>query len=120
MSAKKPRKTGPAKAKQSPPTEKRAAVRASAPRNPKAQPEAEPKKLSALDAAAKVLAEQGESLNCQELIELMAARGYWSSPAGRTPAATLYAAIVRDIANKGSQTRFAKIDRGQFVLKVRA
>ena len=50
------------------------------------------KKLSALDAAAKVLAETGESMWCKEMIEAMAAKGYWSSPGGKTPASTLYSA----------------------------
>ena len=63
---------------------------------------AQGKKLSALDAAAKVLQEAGGPLNCTQLIEAMAAKGYWSSPAGKTPAATLYAAIVREIKTKGA------------------
>src|SRR5262249_9421734 len=51
------------------------------------------KKLSALDAAAVVLGESDRAMNCQDLIAAMAARGYWSSPKGRTPAGTLYAAL---------------------------
>ncbi len=65
---------------------------------------AQGKKLSALDAAAKVLQEAGGPLNCTQLIDTMAAKGYWSSPAGKTPAATLYAAIVREIKTKGAGT----------------
>jgi hypothetical protein len=61
------------------------------------------KQLSALDAAAKVLGETGQSLSCPELITAMAARGYWSSPKGRTPAATLYSAILRELQNQGEQ-----------------
>jgi hypothetical protein len=38
------------------------------------------KKLSALDAAAKVLGETGQAMNCPQLIAAMAARGYWASP----------------------------------------
>src|SRR5262249_7724745 len=72
------------------------------------------KKVSALDAAAKVLAEEGRPMTCQELIEAMAARGYWTSPGGRTPAATLYSALLREIATKGNGSRFRKADRGQF------
>jgi hypothetical protein len=37
-------------------------------------------KLSALDAAVKVLGETGRPMNCPELIAAMAARGYWASP----------------------------------------
>ena len=47
------------------------------------------KKLSALDAAAKVLAETGQPMNCLEMIQAMAGKGYWTSPGGLTPHATL-------------------------------
>ena len=73
------------------------------------------KKLSALDAAAKVLQETGTPLNCQDMIAAMAAKGYWSSPQGKTPAATLYSALLREIKTKGAQARFQKTARGQFV-----
>jgi hypothetical protein len=72
-------------------------------------------KLSALDAAAKVLKEAGQPMNCQELIKAMAAKGYWTSPAGKTPAATLYSAILRETKIKGGQARFQKTSRGHFV-----
>jgi hypothetical protein len=72
-------------------------------------------KLSALDAAAKVLEETGQPMNCQDLIKAMADKGYWSSPAGKTPAATLYSALAREIKIKGKQARFQKTARGQFV-----
>jgi hypothetical protein len=53
-------------------------------------------------------------MNCQELIADMAAKGYWTSPAGKTPSATLYAAMTREMKVKGSQARFQKSARGQF------
>jgi hypothetical protein len=34
--------------------------------------------LSCLNAAAKVLAEKGEPMNCKEMIEAMATKGYWT------------------------------------------
>ena len=70
--------------------------------------------LSCLNAAAKVLAEKGEPMTCKEMIEAMAAKGYWTSPAGKTPAATLYAAILREITTKGDNSRFAKTGPGKF------
>jgi hypothetical protein len=73
--------------------------------------------LSALDAAAKVLGETGQSLGCQELIAAMAAKGYWHSPKGRTPAATLYSALLRELQTKGDQSRFRKTGRGKFTLR---
>ncbi|QDU44521.1 hypothetical protein Mal52_30040 [Symmachiella dynata] len=74
------------------------------------------KRMSALDAAAKVLGESKESLNAKTMIERMAAKGYWTSPGGKTPHATLYAAIIREIQTKGKESRFVKADRGQFTL----
>jgi hypothetical protein len=79
--------------------------------------QAPPGKLSALDAAAQVLGETGQALNCQELIAAMAARGYWKSPKGRTPASTLYAAVLRELQTKGDKARFRKTGRGQFSLR---
>jgi hypothetical protein len=73
-------------------------------------------KLSALDAAAKVLGETGQAMTCQELIAAMAAKGYWSSPKGRTPASTLYAALLRELQAKEDQARFRKAGRGKFLL----
>jgi hypothetical protein len=77
----------------------------------------DPAKLSALDAAAKVLAETGQPMTCQELIGAMAAKGYWSSPAGKTPSATLYSALLRETTTKGEKSRFVKADRGRFALR---
>ncbi len=73
-----------------------------------------PQKMSALDAAAKVLSESKQPLRSGELIEQMAAQGYWKSPGGKTPAATLYAAITREINTKGQDARFKKTGRGLF------
>ena len=75
------------------------------------------KKLSALDAAAKVLGEATEPMASKEMIEAMATKGYWTSPGGKTPHATLYAAIIREINTKGDNARFVKTDRGRFALK---
>lgn len=76
-----------------------------------------PKKMSALDAAAKVLGEAPEPMASKAMIEAMSAKGYWTSPGGQTPHATLYAAILREINTKGDEARFAKTDRGRFALK---
>lgn len=81
-----------------------------------AETEAQPKKLSAIDAAVKVLGETGQAMTCQEMIEAMAAKGLWTSPGGKTPHATLYAAILREIQKKGKESRFTKAERGKFAL----
>jgi hypothetical protein len=74
-------------------------------------------KMSCLDAAAKVLGEAKEPMTTGALIEKMAAKKYWTSPGGKTPAATLYSAILREINTKGKESRFKKHDRGLFAVK---
>ena len=73
-------------------------------------------KRSALDAAARVLREVGQAMSCPELITAMATKGYWSSPAGKTPQATLYSAIQREIRTKKDHARFRKTGPGRFAL----
>lgn len=84
----------------------------------KAKPKA-PKstgKLSQLDAAVQVLAQANEPMTAKAMIEAMATQGLWTSPSGKTPHNTLYAAMLREINAKGEAARFAKVDRGQFTL----
>ena len=78
---------------------------------------AAPSKSSALDAAARVLRESGQPMSCPELIEQMAAKGYWSSPKGKTPSSTLYAAIAREVKLKGTASRFIKTGPGRFAFR---
>jgi len=75
------------------------------------------KKLSAIDAAAQVLASAKEPMNAKELIEAMKAKALWTSPGGKTPHATLFSAIIREIAVKGKESRFVKAGRGKFAAK---
>ncbi len=44
----------------------------------------------------------------------MASKGLWTSPSGKTPAATLYSSILKEIRTKGAQGRFRKVARGKF------
>ena len=74
-----------------------------------------PKRLSALDAAAAVLAASDKPMRASEMIAAMSTQGLWRSPGGKTPEATLYAAIIREIAAKGTAARFKKHERGVFV-----
>ncbi|MCB9843655.1 MAG: hypothetical protein H6812_10390 [Phycisphaeraceae bacterium] len=73
-------------------------------------------RVGALEGAYEVLKTATEPMSCKALVETMAQRNIWSSPSGKTPHATLYAAITREIADKGRLSRFAKAGRGLFAL----
>ncbi len=88
--------------------------KAKARKSKKARDEKKPKRLSVLDAAAKVLAKAGKPMRSRELITAMAKQGLWSTPKGKTPHATLYSAILREMVTKGGRARFTKVDRGRF------
>ena len=64
------------------------------------------KKLSAINAAAKVLESSGEALTAKELIDAMSAKGLWTSPGGKTPHATLYSALIREITLEAQRRPF--------------
>jgi hypothetical protein len=86
----------------------------------KSTKEPKAKKVSALDAAAQVLAESKEPMNTRQMIEVMAAKGLWTSPGGKTPHATLYSAILRELNEKGKDGRFTKTERGKFAANGKA
>ena len=85
------------------------------PKAPKPAKEKKAKRVSALDAAAQVLVASKKPMRAVEMIAEMEAKGLWKSPGGKTPEATLYAAIIREIAAKGTASRFKKHERGVFV-----
>lgn len=69
--------------------------------------------MSGLDAAASVLAKAKEPMRCRDLVEAVLQRRLWSTT-GKTPGATLHAAMIREIAGKGKASRFRKVGRGLF------
>ena len=77
------------------------------------------RKPGALDAAVRVLRETGKPMNCTDIVKEALAKGYWQTK-GKTPAATLYAAVIREIAVKGKEARFHKTGRGMFELSATA
>jgi hypothetical protein len=79
----------------------------------KAAKEPREKNPSGLDAACGFLKGFGKPMRCGDLVQRMLERGLWKS-GGKTPAATIYAAILREISTKGTEARFKKTDRGLF------
>ena len=91
--------------------------KADKPKRSRAKKEPKEKRMSGLDAAAKVLEESGQPMTAKEVIEVAEAKGYWKSPGGKTPHATIVSASIREIAKKGDASRFVKTDRGKFAAK---
>ena len=71
------------------------------------------KKISGLDAAATVLAAAKEPMTCKAIVDEMLAKGMWKTN-GKTPHATIYSAMLREIDAKPGESRFAKTGRGLF------
>lgn len=103
-------------------TKKQAAKKqpAKKPQAAKAKPKPAPaptKKLSQIEAALEVLKTASEPMTCKQMVEAMAERKLWASPGGKTPEATLYASLLRELANKGGAARFVKAAPGRFAAK---
>lgn len=106
-----------APARQEAPGAKKAAKtpKAARGRNP-AQPGApKAKKTSLLEAAVQILSESAEPMNTKAIVAEVLGQGLWNSP-GKTPDATLYASILREMRKKGKAARFRKATRGHFAL----
>ena len=76
------------------------------------------KRMGLVSAAIRVLEDAGgeAAMNCHELVKQATERGLWQPRTGKTPASTLYAAILREINEKGESSRFRKVARGRFAL----
>jgi hypothetical protein len=100
------------------PTKAAKGSKAKTPKAAKPAKEQKPKKTSGLDAAAQVLMDAGQPMRCKDMVETMLAKGLWKTD-GKTPAATIYAAILREIQTKGGEARFKKTDRGLFTINAK-
>ena len=79
------------------------------------------KPMSLLDAAAHLLSlGTGDPMRCKDIVNLAIGRGLWTPGKGKTPAATLHAAMSREIKTKGEASRFVKAERGKFALASKA
>lgn len=102
----------PAPAKATKPAPARDAAKAKpAAISPKAVPR---KGLGLLSAAAAVLERSDAPMSVKAMIEAAKSEGLWTPGAGKTPEQTLYSAIIREIRDRGGQSRFRKEGRGLF------
>jgi hypothetical protein len=74
------------------------------------------KRLSLIDAAIQVLSDAKHPMSTKQMVEQITEQGLWSPGTGKTPHATLYSAILRELQKKRSDARFTKVERGQFTL----
>ena len=72
-------------------------------------------KMSQMQATMKALGSARKPMSCREIMEAITKKKLWSSPGGKTPEATLYASILRDL-RKGKDSRFKKTAPGRFTL----
>lgn len=70
--------------------------------------EAAEKAMSGLDAAALVLREAKAPMNAKDIVAAIQGRGLASGLKGKTPHATIYAAMIAEIAKKGEASRFRR------------
>lgn len=73
------------------------------------------KKLSLLNAAAKVLSESSVPMNCKEMVAKAKELNLWDSPDAKTPEQTLYSGIFREMKTH-EKPRFKKSEtkKGSF------
>jgi hypothetical protein len=87
-------------------------------KKPKAAKPKGERKPGILTLAADVLKDAKAPMDCKAIVEKVLAKGLWQTK-GKTPAATLYSAILRE-TRKGQTSRFKKTDRGMFELSAAA
>lgn len=68
---------------------------------------------SAINIAADILRHAATPMTTGEMMDAMLKKHKWETK-GKTPAATLYSAILREMKVKGKASRFAKTERGKF------
>ncbi len=100
----------PAKAKPKATTKAKTAKNAT---RPKQAAKGKTKQKGILDIAAEMIAKSNKPMGCKEIVDRAIEKWLWKTK-GQTPSATLYAAIIREIAKKGKDARFKKVDRGLF------
>jgi len=77
--------------------------------------DAEPERLSALDAAAKVLAETNEPMTSQEMITAMTEKNYWTSPGGNLSQDTIHLVILKQHRATSNQCILDALTAGKFI-----
>lgn len=72
-------------------------------------------RMSAVEAAFHVLAEAGEELNYEDITRRIFAKRLWKTD-GRTPSATVLAAINNEMNTKHNESRFRRTKPGVYTV----
>jgi hypothetical protein len=72
------------------------------------------KPMTCREAAIRVLAETKRAMSAKELVEAMSRRGYWTTPKGKTPHATVRTELRREMHKTG---RIIQPARGLYALR---
>ena len=104
--ATKPQKTLKSKAELQ--AERAAAKAAKTPKTPEVAKE--PRKPGILAIAADILAKTKKAMTAKEIVDHALENKMWETN-GATPGATLYSALIRDVAKKGSESRFMRAEK---------
>jgi hypothetical protein len=70
--------------------------------------------MSALSAAAEVLKGAKDPMNAVDIVAAIQKKGLAPGLKGKTPHATIYAGMITEIAKKGNEARFERVDKGLF------
>jgi restriction system protein len=71
--------------------------------------------MNSLEASYLVMKEAGQPLRAEEITKRIIEHGLWET-AGKTPVATVEANLNTDIKEKGTSSRFLRVDKGTFTL----
>lgn len=74
----------------------------------------EPRKPGLVSHAYEVLLKSKEPMRCSALVEAAKKNG-WGAGSGKTPHASLAAAIYAEIEKKGRKARFKKVSAGHYI-----
>lgn len=80
----------------------------------KEKPVKEPRKPGLVSHAYEVLLKSKEPMQCGALVEAAKKNG-WDAGNGKTPHASLAAAIYAEISKKGKKARFKKVSPGHYI-----
>ncbi len=71
---------------------------------------------SGLDAAHAVLRQRSKPMSVRSITDAIFEQKMWTT-SGKTPHATIASAIIREIKDKGSESRFVKTGKGLFATR---